>query len=123
MKKKLIRVDNLDEFICKESGKVHVDGNTILTPGAKDELTKRGIGIVYDRRSRPVGAAPGQPGGKGCPPGCKCPLCTQAKSRAAAVEDLLISVAAVLKKDYGIKDPDELRSKSISVVKSIKESL
>lgn len=122
MKKKLIRVDNLDEFICKESGKVRIDGDTLLTPGAKDELSKRRIGIIYDRCSRQGPAAAGQTGGKGCPPGCKCPQCTQAKL-PAGMEDLLISIAAVLKKDYGVKDPDELRNMSLKVVKSLKENL
>ena len=43
MKKELICVDNLDAFICKQDGKLYVDQGRILTPGAKDELARRGV--------------------------------------------------------------------------------
>ena len=41
MKKELISVENLDAFICRQDGKLYVDRNRILSPGAKDELSAR----------------------------------------------------------------------------------
>ena len=55
MAKKLVGIDNLDAAICQASGKIYVDGSIILTPGAKDELIKRGIPIVYGPKPELLG--------------------------------------------------------------------
>ena len=45
MGKTLITLDNIDEFVC--CGKLAMDSTKIITAGARDELTKRGIEVVY----------------------------------------------------------------------------
>ena len=110
MKKTLIQLANLDDFICKASGKLYLDGSKILTAGAKDELAKRGIGIVYEKG----GAQRDNHAGKACQAGSK---------DREELENLLISVAALLKKECGITNPKELKEKSIQMVQTIRKSL
>ena len=47
MKKELITVDNVNNYICKQDGKLYVFGNRLLTAGAKDELGRRRVSVVY----------------------------------------------------------------------------
>lgn len=130
MKKTLISVDNLDEHICRELGRLYVDGNMILTAGARDELTRRGIAIV---RSADAGAehaaAP-----------CKAPAKTGAACAAgghgqegchenghgealpAEVEDVLVGVASILKQECGINDPEELKTATLRVFKALRQA-
>ena len=111
MKKTLIQLANLDEFICKASGKIYLDGSKILTAGAKDELAKRGIGIVYERSAPSVANV--KDAGKTCP---------ARTGEQDALESLLISVAALVKKECGMTNPIELREKRIQMVQTIRKS-
>ena len=45
MSKTLITVDNLQDFIS--GGRLQMDGSKILTAGARDELTRRGIEVAW----------------------------------------------------------------------------
>ena len=54
MKKVLVQADNLDEFICQEEATLYVDASMILTPGAKDELLKRGVAVVRTSCASPA---------------------------------------------------------------------
>ena len=47
MKKELITVDNVNNYICKQDGKLYVFGNRLLTAGAKDEMGRRRVTVVY----------------------------------------------------------------------------
>ena len=114
MSKQLVSVDNLDEFICKADGKMYVDGTIILTPGAKDELSKRHIDIVY-------GSAPHQAGNT-CGCGSGCPECA-GNAFDPDVERLILGVAGMLQTEYGIKDPEQLRALSLQAVKTLKENI
>lgn len=121
MSKKLITVDNLEEYICRASAKFYMDSTVILTPGARDELKKRGIAIV-----------PGP-----APEAAPChPMMCESMTREvpaygtmlglttfADMEELLVGVAAILKNEYGITDPAELRDASLQAVKTIKDNL
>lgn len=112
MQKQLVTIDNLDDFICKSSKTCYMDGTKILTPGARDELSKRGIAIEY-----------------GC--GCKHQgiSCAAASGTAAATcaepyaDEMLIAVAATLQKEYGINDPAQLKSLSLEIVKTLNANL
>lgn len=104
MKKTLICVDNLDDFVCHESRKLVMDGSRLLTPGAKDELTKRGIRIVYGREE---GTAAMSAALASCPD----------------MEHLVFGLAAMLKQECGITDPEELRRCSLKALQIVKECL
>lgn len=121
MQKTLIKVDNLDGFLCHSGGKLYVDATMILSPGAKDELSKRGVKIVYGP----------------CPDEAGCPHAGHGKSAAnpfaqslaqacgghGGLEDLLVGVAAMLKKECGVRDPEQLKALSLQAVKTIRENL
>jgi len=105
MGKKLVGVDGLDAAVCHASGKMYVDGSIILTPGAKDELTRRGIAVVYGPNPHAPQCAPDA---RACPPG---------------LEDLILAVSGILKTQYGIEDPEQLRAMSRQVVDTIRENI
>ena len=105
MGKKLVGIDNLEECICQTSGKIYADGTIILTPGAKDELTRRGIPIVYGPKPEAVECAPAT------------------GAVAPGLENLVCAVSGILSKQYGITDPEQLQAMSCLVVKTIKENV
>ena len=115
MQKTLVRADNLDEFLCRAEARIFVDNSTmILTPGAKDELSKRKIAIVYGP----------------CPNAASCTLHESPASSLGSclannpgMESLLVGLAATLKKDYGISDPEQLKDYSLQALQTIKANL
>lgn len=130
MKKELICVDNLDAFICKQDGKLYVDQGRILTPGAKDELARRGVSVVYGPEPTPEPAAPS------CQPAGPCRGCCgtgrtfyvgpeegSTLSMAGSLESLTIAVASMLKKEYGVTDPEEIRAMTIEALKTIRDNV
>lgn len=102
MGKTLITIDNLDQFI--HGNKLVMDSAKILTPGARDELCKRGVQLSYDEAA--AHCAHGE--------------CSQHDEHC---DDLLIGVAAIIKQHYGITDPDELRKVTLETVAVIGKSL
>ena len=68
MKKELISRDNLDSFINKDDGKLYLGSGRLLTPGAKDELARRNVAIVY---GEPPASEHTQQDGCGCGRGAK----------------------------------------------------
>lgn len=121
MAKKRVGVDNLESFICKESGSLHMDGSLILTPGARDELSRRGVAVVYGPRPESGSCAPAA---GACPPGCTCAACTAgAGTEASGAERLVLAVAGILKDRYGITDPGQLRTLSCHVVETIRKNI
>ena len=113
MAKQLVTIDNLDDFICRGDGKFHMDSSSmIVTSGAKDELAKRGVAIVYDSGCGHSG--------KSCAEACGGACCSHT---APEDEEFLIAVAATLQKDYGVTDPQKLREMSLEVVKTLKANL
>lgn len=116
MKKKLVEVSNMDAYICLDSKKFYAEDNMVLTPGVKDELSKRGIAIVhsskpetvYSRCSANAHAAGAH---------------AQAAPQADNLEDLLVSVAALVREEFGIEDPETLKAVSCQVVKTLKENI
>ncbi len=117
MKKQLVQVDNLDEYICRAEATIYVDAGMILTPGAKDELAKRRVTIVHGSRSNshPCGAH-----GAAAHSGDLGDLCLGGN---ADLERLLLCVAAMLQKECGITDPETLRAASLQAVQTIRANL
>lgn len=110
MGKTLITIDNVDQFI--HGNTLVMDAAKILTPGARDELSRRGVRISYDEAAAHCThgdcAQHGHDGHDGHDDHC---------------DDLLIGVAAIIKQHYGITDPDELRKVTLETVAAIGKGL
>lgn len=125
MKKELISVENLDAFICRQDGKVYVGSNRILTPGAKDELARRKVSVVYGEEPAPV-EQPQAPCRGGCGAGKTffvgpekgCGL-----SSAGSLESLSLAVAHMLRTQYGETDPARIRAMTVEALKTIKDNI
>lgn len=105
MGKTLITFDNIDEFVC--CGKLAMDSSKIITAGARDELTRRGIEVVY-------GEAEGQ---------CCCHGQAHVSHEAQYDEELLVGVAAIIRQHYGITDPETLKKVTLETVAAIGKDL
>ena len=112
MGKTLITLENLDQFVHGKT--LAMDSSKIITAGARDELTKRGIDVVY---------------GEACCTACghdpHADHCHADHSHAQNCpadkchEELLVGVAAIIKQHYGITNPDELRKVTLDTVRAI----
>lgn len=122
MKKKLVEVGAIDPYICLDSAKFYADKTMILTPGARDELSRRGITIVYDPRPETASRLPsGQDTvEKACSPSSGA---ASGESHSEELERFVLAVAAMLKERYGVEDPEELKAMSFQVVKTIRENI
>ena len=143
MKKELITVDNVNNYISKQDGKLYVFGNRLLTAGAKDELGRRRVSVVYG--PEPVAAAAaapasscgsssaGTPCGKShgtCRGGCNCGSAITPGIAAGAplgsytsVESLALALATMLKEKYGVTDPAELKELTAKALKAIRDNM
>jgi hypothetical protein len=114
MKKELIGLDNLEHFLCKTENRIYVDNAAVvLTPGAKDELAKRHVEIVYGP----------------CPFYASCGHQAPAAGHGASADEgvsleaLVYGIAASIKQEHGVADPDQLREMTRQVLEKIKGSL
>ena len=142
MKKELITVDNVNNYISKQDGKLYVFGNRLLTAGAKDELGRRRVSVVYGPEpvAAPVqapaascGSASGTPCGKShgtCRGGCNCGSAITPGIAAGAplgsytsVESLALALATMLKEKYGVTDPTELKELTAKALKAIRDNM
>ena len=142
MKKELITVDNVNNYISKQDGKLYVFGNRLLTAGAKDELGRRRVSVVYGPEpvAAPVqapaascGSASGTPCGKShgtCRGGCNCGSAITPGIAAGAplgsytsVESLALALATMLKEKYGVTDPSELKELTAKALKAIRDNM
>ena len=153
MKKELITVDNVNNYISKQDGKLYVFGNRLLTAGAKDELGRRRVAVVYGPEPvvapAPVAvkptsaAAPAAPAaaasssscacGKShgsCRGGCNCGSAITPGIAAGAplgsytsVESLALALASMLKEKYGVSDPAELKELTAKALKAIRDNM
>ena len=142
MKKELITVDNVNNYISKQDGKLYVFGNRLLTAGAKDEMGRRRVTVVYG--PEPVAApaaapaascssAAGTPCGKShgtCRGGCNCGSSITPGIAAGAplgsytsVESLALALATMLKEKYGVTDPAELKELTAKALKAIRDNM
>ena len=121
MKKTLVEAANLDAFICTEHNTLYADGALLLTPGARDALSKRGVTIVY---------GPNPHAGQGqhveCHANCHDDHRHDAHPAPATSEGearLVLAVAAMLQEHCGIKDPATLHALSSCIVRTIGENI
>ncbi len=123
MKKVLISKDNLDSFICSEDGKIYVGPDKLLTPGAKDELARRKVAIVW-------GEAPNAQQ-QADPAGCRCGCGSttfyvgpeQGTMQPKSLAQLARTVAAMLSREYGVTDPEQLKNMTVQALKTIKDNI
>lgn len=113
MKKKLVEARNVESYICQANAKIYVDNTMILTPGAKDELNKRKITIVRD--SKPASTCGGADS-------CLARVC-MAGAEDADMERLFYGVAAMVKEEYGIEDPQQLKDISCQILDTLKQKI
>lgn len=140
MKKELITVDNVNNYISKQDGKLYVFGNRLLTAGAKDELGRRRVSVVYGPEpvaapaaASSCGSAAGTPCGKShgtCRGGCNCGSSITPGIAAGAplgsytsVESLALALATMLKDKYGVTDPAELKELTAKALKAIRDKM
>ena len=144
MKKELITVDNVNNYISKQDGKLYVFGNRLLTAGAKDELGRRRVAVVYGPEpvAAPAAAAKlaasaapasscacGKSHGT-CRGGCNCGSAITPGIAAGAplgsytsVESLALALASMLKDKYGVTDPAELKELTAKALKAIRDNM
>ncbi len=139
MKKTLVQLNNLEEHICRAHNKVYADGSIILTPGAKDELARRGIAVVTGGNSDPARAVDLCADWAACAHAGSCARAAASGCRDASglpsiktfvtgngeadIENLLLGLAAILKNDYGVDDPKQLKELSLRALTVIKENV
>ena len=142
MKKELITVDNVNNYICKQDGKLYVFGNRLLTAGAKGELGRRRVTVVYGPEpvvapaaapASSCSSAAGTPCGKShgtCRGGCNCGSAITPGIAAGAplgsytsVESLALALATMLKEKYGVTDPAELKDLTAKALKAIRDNM
>ncbi|WP_319583561.1 hypothetical protein [uncultured Pseudodesulfovibrio sp.] len=109
MKRTLVAKGDIDPYICSETKTFYADETIILTPGAKDELSRRGIKMVRGKRPAPTPAPASCAGTAGqCDEGLR---------------ELLVAVAALVKTEFGVEDPEAIRAITCQAVKTIKENI
>lgn len=122
MAKELITADNVEQFV--HDGKLCMDNGKILTPGARDILSQKRIEIVYGESSA-ISAAAREFVGQPC---CNRTVVTSAAGshevttaccNAEFDEDVLVGVAAIIKRHYNITNPEELRRVTLTTVRAI----
>lgn len=125
MKKQLVEVSNLDSCICNTNAKIYVDNSMILTPGARDELSKRKITIVRDAKPEFASCGDASCHAKLCTPGLAEPADTTdaSGSEDAELERLFYGVAAMVKEEYGIEDHQQLKDISFKIVEALKKHI
>ena len=144
MKKELITVDNVNNYISKQDGKLYVFGNRLLTAGAKDELGRRHVAVVYGPEPVAAPAAAAKPAASAAPAsscacgkshgscrgGCNCGSAITPGIAAGAplgsytsVESLALALASMLKDKYGVTDPAELKELTAKALKAIRDNM
>ena len=144
MKKELITVDNVNNYISKQDGKLYVFGNRLLTAGAKDELGRRRVAVVYGPEPVAAPAAAAKPAASAAPAsscacgkshgscrgGCNCGSAITPGIAAGAplgsytsVESLALALASMLKEKYGVTDPAELKELTAKALKAIRDNM
>ena len=102
----LITKDNIDTRISPADHRFYADSGIILTPGAKDELKKRNIRIVYAPMPN-VDA-------------CERVSCAEA-SHSDTTEKAARCVATLLKERCNIDDPELIRQIVSKALLSLKQ--
>lgn len=111
MGKKLVSHKNIEEYICRNENRAYIDSSLILTPGARDELLKRGVDIVYAARPAEKGDCPAPPAKSG-------PVTATDSEERALIE----KTVQILNKEYGLTDRDKIMEISVQVIKRLRNN-
>ncbi len=108
--KQLITIENLDGCISTD-GRCYIGKDQILSPGAKDELARRRVPLVY-----------GDKPGSSCSTKASACLTSGSSCRKGGIcdpDELAVAIAALLKKECGITDPGQLRALTIEALRRV----
>ena len=100
MKKRLITVKNLSEFV--QNKELVVQADMIITPGAKDMIREQGIEVRYEKTCGVSNSASGN----------------EIRKNTRDCDDLEKKVIEILVKNYKITDSDTIR-KILSKIKEL----
>jgi hypothetical protein len=108
MGKKLISCQCLDTQICREEQRIYIDSTMILAPGAKDELRRRGVEIVYS--SQPSGKNSSWPA----------PESTgNERTVESGNSELVERIVEILSTEYGVTDGKKIMAISLQVIEKL----
>jgi hypothetical protein len=104
MKKTLIGSSRVDEFVKEGEKVLYMDSTMILTSGAKDILRNRGVVIEYGPR-----------------PAVACPAEVEEiqEVQVESMNSLVETVVGLLRKEFGVNDPETIREISLKVLNII----
>ncbi|QJB57065.1 hypothetical protein [Pseudodesulfovibrio sp. zrk46] len=105
MKKQLVEAGDIAAHLSQDGKTFYANNSMILTPGAKDALSNKGIAIVCGEKPEHDEAC--------C---CEAPA-------VAGGEELLIAVGAMIKNEFGINDPETLKALTCQAVKTIRDNI
>jgi hypothetical protein len=109
MGKKLIDCNCLDQYICRKKKRIYLDPSLVLSPGAKDELVRRGVEIVYSSNPDKQG---------------KTAVREQAKETEAELGSddkvLVKKIVRLLSSEYGVKDREQLIAISMQALDTLR---
>ncbi len=119
MKKILIGSSRVDEFIKGDEKTLYMDSTMLLTPGAKDILRNRGVAIVYGSRPVAEETAP-----VSCPTEVHGTQEVQEtpenpENQEGSMASLVETIVGLLRKDFGVNDPETIREISLKVLNKI----
>lgn len=124
MKKELISPKNLDTFLKPGETIFKLGPDKILTPGAKDALRNRGIQIQYTKEICTSAQAVPCSSDRVADPACK----PEAQLKAIGAPDqirnqtcMAMHIVEILDKDYGISDPEMLKTITIAVISQLND--
>jgi hypothetical protein len=100
----------LEKHICREEQRMYIDSSMILTPGAKDELLKRGVEIVYSAKPAKKDTAVLSPENS------KSGAATGTQERALAER-----VVHLLTSEYGLTDREKIMDISMQVIEKMRK--
>jgi hypothetical protein len=113
MAKVLLTQKNIEEYLCRETGSLHVDRGMILSPGTKDYLQNIGITVQYGPRPAPAGARPETPATTVSSPAADHPV------DAGDITTLTKRIVAILQDEYHVEDKEKLQELCLQVVRNI----
>ncbi|MGO1369286.1 MAG: hypothetical protein ACTHVE_04600 [Senegalia sp. (in: firmicutes)] len=86
MKKILLTKNNYKEFISKDESQICMQDNMILTPGAKDEIRRSKIDIVYGEMKND----------------------DKREDNSSSTQETISNIKDILKKDFNISDEEKV---------------
>jgi hypothetical protein len=107
MGKKLISCNSLDQYISREDQRRYLDSTLVLSPGARDELQRRGVEITRGAKPASQEKVPN-------------PSADRDTELVAATNDraLIERIVRLLRDQYGLTDRDKILAVSLEVMEN-----